>query len=185
MPGSPRRSKTSRAPSALPARQRGRTAALSGAVTLVGGSLSGWVGAVVAFTPQPFPLSSANCLEPAGPARPDAFVGVAGVYSLDQFDPGYLNGFFGGTRQAAPGAWAAGNPYVIVTANGNETIPVRIVAGSKDTVGSAISQQTFPALLSASGYNVTLTMIPGANHAAVFTAPQTAATILSVAQGRP
>jgi acetyl esterase/lipase len=159
--------------------------ASSGPITLVGGSFGGWVGAVVAFTPQPFPLSAANCLQPSASSRPDAFVGVAGIYSLDQIDPGYLTGFFGGTRQAQPGAWAAGDPYVIVPANRNETIPVRLVAGSKDTVGSAISQQTFFALLQASGYNVTLTMIPGANHAGVFESPVTPETIMGLVRRRP
>ncbi len=151
-------------------------------VTLVGGSLGGWVGAVVAFTPQPFPLSTSNCLQPAEDARPDAFVGVAGVYSFDQIDTGYLTGFFGGTQQAQPGAWAAGEPYTIVTNNRSETIPVRLVAGSRDTVGSAISQQTFAALLQAAGYSVTLTMIPGANHGQVFEAAQTVTTIISLAR---
>jgi acetyl esterase/lipase len=153
-------------------------------VTLVGNSLGGWPGAVIAFSTQPFPLDATNCLAQAGSSRPDAFVGVAGVYTLDKIDPGYLDAFFGGTRQTAPGAWAAGDPYAIVNANRNGTIPVTLVDGDRDQTVPLASTQLFTGLLTAAGYAAQLTVVPGATHDAVLTAPQTVAAILGVVRGR-
>jgi acetyl esterase/lipase len=148
-------------------------------VTLVANSLGGWPGAVIAFSTQPFPLDATNCLAQAGSSRPDAFVGVAGVYTLDKIDPGYLDAFFGGTRQTAPGAWAAGDPYAIVNANRNEPIPVTLVGGTRDQTVPLDSTQLFTGYLRIAGYTAQLTIVPGATHDSVLAAPQTVASVLA------
>ncbi len=151
-------------------------------VTLVANSLGGWPGAVVAFSPQPFPLDATSCLAQSGTARPDAFVGVAGIYSLDQIDPGYLDGFFGGSRETAPGPWAAGDPYAIVNANRNEPIGVTLVGGTRDQTVPLASTQLFTGYLRAAGYAAQLVIVPGATHDSVLTAPQTISAILPAAR---
>ena len=153
-------------------------------VTLVANSLGGWPGAVVAFSPQPFPLDATSCLAQSGTARPDAFVGVAGIYSLDQIDPGYLDGFFGGSRETAPGAWATGDPYAIVTANRDEPIGVTLVGGTRDQTVPLASTQLFTGYLRAAGYAARLVIVPGATHDSVLTAPQTISAILAAARRR-
>ena len=80
----------------------------SGPITLVGHSLGGWVGSVVALDPATF---VGGCLAD-GSGRPDAFVGLAGNYQIDTGkNESDLLMFFGGSDATTAAARAASNPF--------------------------------------------------------------------------
>ena len=78
----------------------------AGSLTLVGHSLGGWVGSVVALDSTEF---EGGCLY-GGSGRPDAFVGLAGDYDLNTnlLD---LYRFFGGRQAQTANARTASDPF--------------------------------------------------------------------------
>ncbi len=127
-------------------------------VTLVGHSLGGFVGSVVALDGTQF---GGDCLA-GGSGRPDAFVGLSGNYDLS--DPkvaGDLAVFFGGSPEDTAEARSASNPFNY--ANG-PSIPVDLVAGTDDQTVNPAAAVALNAFLSERQWNVTLTLIPGATH---------------------
>ncbi len=103
-------------------------------VTLVAHSYGGFPGAVLALSATDYATNGEGCLATAGDGRPDAFVGIAGVYTLDHIGPEFLVGFFGGDRATAPAAWGAGDFGVLVARKNRRTPPIRLVAGTNDSV---------------------------------------------------
>ena len=73
-------------------------------VTLVAHSFGSLPGAVLALSATDYATEAAGCLAATGDGRPDAFVGIAGVYTLDHVGPEFLAGFFGGDRASATAA---------------------------------------------------------------------------------
>ncbi|MFI5259369.1 MAG: alpha/beta hydrolase family protein [Candidatus Limnocylindrales bacterium] len=127
-------------------------------VTLVGHSLGGFVGSVVALNSAQF---TGDCLA-SGSGRPDAFVGLSGNYNLS--DPKVANDlqvFFGGTPEETAEARSASNPFNYATGS---PIPVDLVAGTDDQTVNPAAAVSLNAYLTERGWNVTLTLIPGATH---------------------
>jgi acetyl esterase/lipase len=132
-----------------------------GPVTLVGHSLGGWVGSVVALDADEF---KGGCLAD-GSGRPDAFVGLAGNYQIDAGEvDSDLYVFFGGSASATAAARAASNPFGYAT---RSPIPVRLVAGGWDTTVYPSASIALNAFLMKRGWNVGLTLVPGASHMSI------------------
>ncbi len=134
-----------------------------GSLTLVGHSLGAWVGSIVALDPGEF---TGGCLS-GGSGRPDAFVGLAGNYDLNRNLTDLAN-FFGGSAAQTAKARALSNPFNYAS---GASIPVRLMAGTADTtVNPAASQQLY-SFLAAKDWDVTLKMVPGANHMSTMRSP--------------
>ncbi len=127
-------------------------------VTLVGHSLGGFVGSVVALDDQEL---GSNCLAP-GSGRPDAFVGLAGNYRLASPEvAGDLAVFFGGAPASTSAARSASDPFNYAAGT---HIPVRLVAGTADAVVNPAASTALETFLQGRGWDVWLRMVPGAGH---------------------
>jgi pimeloyl-ACP methyl ester carboxylesterase len=133
-----------------------------GQVTLIGHSLGGWVGSVVALNDQEF---TGDC-PTGGSGRPDAFVGLAGNYDLGVGGSVArdLGQFFGGPTSATAAARAAGNPF---TYGKGSKIPIRLVAGTADGTVNPSATNKLNAYLAGAGWDVGLTMVPGGTHMSI------------------
>jgi dipeptidyl aminopeptidase/acylaminoacyl peptidase len=127
-------------------------------VTLVGHSLGGWVGSVVALDADEF---RGGCLA-GGSGRPNAFVGLSGNYVLTAPEvAGDLRIFFGGGPSATAAARTASNPFRYAT---GKPIPVRLIAGTADYTVKPSAARSLFAFLQEKGWNATLKLLPGAGH---------------------
>jgi alpha/beta superfamily hydrolase len=152
------------------ASQRGGVA---GPVTLVGHSLGGWVGSVVALDQSEF---VGGCLA-GGSGRPDAFVGLAGNYQIDSGENSTdLYNFFGGSASAMAEIYAASNPFNYATGT---SIPVQLVAGTDDETVDPNQSMALDTFLVKRGWPVTLTMVFGGTHTSILREPLTHAAIFS------
>ncbi len=130
-------------------------------IVLVGHSLGGYVGSVVALDQDEM---GGSCLA-AGQGRPDAFVGLAGTYLLTAPEVARdLDAFFGGSRSATRPERAAADPF---SSAGRLSIPVRLVAGDSDAVVNPIASSSLERLLSGLGWDVRLTMVRRAGHSSL------------------
>ncbi|MGC8635282.1 MAG: alpha/beta hydrolase family protein [Candidatus Limnocylindrales bacterium] len=178
-------------------------------VTLVAHSLGGFFASTEALSPDPFTPAPGACLTTSGSTKPDAFIGIAGIYSQQEITPGFLNTFFGtvggvadggsaGATSALPGSgtpgvpsvqasapadWAAGNPFALVRAHGNPGLVVRLIQGADDTNVRPAEAQSFEQALQAAGYNAVLTMVPSADHNSVLQNALTIRTVMETALG--
>lgn len=133
----------------------------SGPVTLVGHSLGGWVGSVVALDPTEF---KGGCLA-NGSGRPDAFVGLAGNYQIESGkNASDLSVFFGGSASATATARASSNPFSYATGT---PIPVRLIAGTADATVDPAASVALNSFLKGRGWDVILQLIPGATHGSI------------------
>jgi len=141
-----------------------------GAVTLVGHSLGGWVGSVVALDPAEF---EGGC--PADVSgRPDAFVGLSGNYDLTAPEvAGDLEEFFGGSADATADARHLADPFTYATGT---KIPVRLLAGTSDTTVPPSAATALNAFLTGRGWSVTLILVPNGTHDSIISANQQGAT---------
>ena len=135
-----------------------------GRVTLVAHSFGGFPGAVLALSATDYATKGEGCLATTGEGRPDAFVGIAGVYTLDRIGQEFLAGFFGGDRATAPAAWNAGDVVVLARLNGRRTPPVRLVAGTNDLVAPPATAEEFAIILRTAGFDIEVTVEDGATH---------------------
>ncbi len=149
-----------------------------GRVTLVAHSFGGIPGAVVALSTHDFATDEPACLATTGDGRPDAFVGIAGIYTLDRVGPTFLATFFGGDRTTAPDAWDAGDATTILAGKPHR-MPIRLLAGSNDLVAPEATMDEFATLLRDAGYDVTATTLDGATHDSIL---QKLATVDAVAR---
>ncbi len=174
-------------------------------VTLVAHSFGGFFAATEALSSDPFTPPAGACLTARGSTKPDAFVGIAGIYAEGEITPGFLAAFFGTSgggagggpaggsgvpaagASGAPGAtataWAAGDPFALVRARSNPGLLVRLVEGSLDTNVRPGEAQAFAEALQAAGYNATLTLVPDADHQSVLQNAVTIRTVLETALG--
>jgi len=146
-------------------------------VTLVGHSLGGWSGAIVALTPSPFTPAPGSCGPTAGSLRPDAFVGLAGDASevKDQVSGAdYLTAFLGGSATARPDAWRAADPFALVKRYpaGVDSIPIVLIQGGADTTVPPTVARSFQAALVAAGYDSRLVEVPAADHLTIMGATE-------------
>jgi acetyl esterase/lipase len=125
-----------------------------GRVTLIGHSLGGWGGSVVALTPGGVQPDSSACLFTKGSSAPEAFAGIAGA-SYDDATASAESG-------RAP------------------KIPVLIVHGDADTTQPVAMSQAFAAALVKAGLPTTLLIEPGIDHMGVLDDPATIRALLSL-----
>ncbi len=142
-------------------------------VTLVGHSLGGWVGSVVALDPTEF---QGGCLA-GGSGRPDAFVGLAGNYQISSGEnAGDLESFFGGSASATAQSRSASDPFNYA---GGSPIPVRLVAGTDDETVDPGQSKALNAYLVKQGWDVSLTMVDGGGHMTILAAQSTYDAVFS------
>lgn len=72
-------------------------------VTLVAHSLGGFFASTEALSPDPFTPAPGACLTTSGSTKPDAFIGIAAIYSQQEITPGFLGAFFGTADGGAGG----------------------------------------------------------------------------------
>jgi acetyl esterase/lipase len=135
-----------------------------GTVTLVGHSLGGWVGSVVALDATEF---QGGCLA-GGSGRPDAFVGLSGNYQISNGD-NYMDlyNFFGGSPDQTAAARAAGDPFAYAT---GAPIPVRLVAATGDESVDPANSVALNDFLAQKNWNVSLTLVPDGSHMSILDA---------------
>ena len=127
-------------------------------VTLVGHSLGGYVGSVLALGSQKFQGGCPSTVS----GRPDAFVGLAGNYDLTASSVANdLTKFFGGDATETAEARAESDPFADVTA---ASIPVRLIAGTADHTVNPAAAVSLDDYLTQRLWNVKLTLIPNATH---------------------
>jgi pimeloyl-ACP methyl ester carboxylesterase len=159
-------------------------------VTLVGHSYGGWPAAVVALTPTPFTPPTGSCNTTSGSLRPDAFVGLDGLYIEVQNHAAYpiqlLTPSVYADEASRAAALAAEDPYALAKQYpaGPGSTTIRLLYGALDQTADLAWSQSLDAALAAAGYGSTLHLVPGADHMGVLTAPETIAAILAVAKGK-
>jgi acetyl esterase/lipase len=133
-------------------------------VTLVGHSFGGFPGIVLSLSATDYAARGEGCLATTGDGRPDAFVGIAGVYTLGRIGDTFLVDFFGGDRTTAPAAWGAGDVAVLARRADRRTPPIHLIAGTMDLVAPPPSAEGLATDLRAAGYEIEVTVEDGANH---------------------
>jgi acetyl esterase/lipase len=151
-------------------------------VTLVAHSFGGFPGGVVAMSPTGFTSTSADCLTPAGSGSPDAFGGVAGVYTLDAIQESFLERFFGGSRDVVADAWDAADIVKLAQQPDARDIPLRLVAGTNDGAAPVARATALSTTFEAAGREVRAVTIQGADHVSIMGNAETLATILEIAR---
>lgn len=150
-------------------------------VTLVGHSLGGWATSVVALSSRAWPVDGRSCSRSDASPLPDRLVAVGAVTSLAQVGEGILVPFFGGTREEAPGAWAAGDPVAVAGDATARRIPVSIVLGELDGVSTTATIAPFVDALTRRSRAPAVVVAPGADHVTVLESP----ALLEAVLGRP
>jgi dienelactone hydrolase len=151
-------------------------------VTLVGHSLGGWAGAVLALTPQQYRPPAGECNETAGSLRPDRFVSIAGALDeASETDDISLSVQLG--IDAAHSADA--DPFALIDRYPPGLPPIRLtlIHGTADDQVPVKVSREFRVTAVARGYVVDLVEVAGADHHAVLSAPLTATTIMAAASG--
>jgi acetyl esterase/lipase len=136
-------------------------------VTLVAHSLGPFFASTEALSVESFEPQPGTCLTVEGSPKPDAFVGIAGIYSPTEVTSGFLDSFFGGSQAQAPAAWAAGDPFSVILETGANKIPVRLIHGEFDGNVVPQSSRDFEVALEAAGFDTQLTVIPRADHGSI------------------
>lgn len=151
-------------------------------VALVGHSLGGWGGAIVALDAVRSRPTADGCLAGTGSARPDAFIGLAGAYAgiegaADDVDWVDL---IGATSASRPDLWRVADPVAVARYSNAAAIPIVLVHGTADT-GVAVSQTTaFARALRSAGRTPRVVLVSGAGHMTLLTHPTTLTEIARV-----
>jgi alpha-beta hydrolase superfamily lysophospholipase len=106
------------------------------------------------------------CVEPAGAARVDAFVGVGGPYDA----------------AAYAGDLAPLLDLATLLENGDRSLQLRLVHGTADTRVAAANSEHALAAATAAGYNAELTLVEGGGHTIL--SAVTVPLIVALAQGK-
>ena len=149
---------------------RSRGAELGGdpaRVTLVAHSFGGFPGAVVTFSSKDYGPDEPACLEKSGSGRPDAFAGVAGIYTLDRIGQDFLADFLGGDRSTAASAWAAADAQRLIAAGGGASSLVRLIVGSEDRIAPLTAAEELASVLRDEQRDIEVTTIPTGTHDSV------------------
>ena len=127
-------------------------------LTVVGYSAGGHLASTVVLSGDQF--ASDRCTS-AAKYEVSGFVGLAGPYLADRYGPLLVN-WFGTTIQDDPDRWALGSPFgYLPTA---DPIPFVLVHGDGDQVVQLGFSDEFDAALTDSGFDVTYTILEGADH---------------------
>jgi acetyl esterase/lipase len=136
-------------------------------VTLVAHSFGGFPATVVALASHDYATDEPACLAKQGDGRPEAFVGVAGVYTLDRIGQDFLADFLGGDRSTAPDAWAAADAATLVEDGGRIAAPVRLIVGTNDFVAPMTTADELVAILEDGSRDVAVTTVLDGTHDSV------------------
>ncbi len=132
-------------------------------VVLVGHSSGAQLASLAALNPASF---RSGCPYPA--ARIDGFVGLAGPYDIHQWAD-VAAPIFAKPAIDDPGPWAAADPLALVAeGTGKDRLSILLVHGEADRDVLPGSSVSFDTLLRRAGYTVRLTLVPGADHPAVY-----------------
>jgi acetyl esterase/lipase len=156
-------------------------------VVLAGHSMSTRPVAVIGLTDTAFTPAPGSCDATAGSLRPDAWADLAGPrdeIATAASDDSELAAFFGGTREADPAAWAAGDPFALAAhrAGAATDLPIVLVQGGADS--GAADARAFQAALMASGHHSRLIEIPSADHFGTTIAKESIEAILALATAK-
>ena len=141
-------------------------------VVLVGHSAGAQLVALVGLVPEPDPAGAGDCAYPDRAA--DAVVGLAGPYDVTRTG-GLARNLFGVGQDEDAELWAAGNP--LTWADERSEVPVLLVHGESDSDVPTSFTSDFAALLDDGGHDVTVELVPGADHGDVYQ-PDTVAELL-------
>jgi acetyl esterase/lipase len=146
-------------------------------VIVVGHSLGGWAGAVLALTPSEYSPDAGACNATAGSLRPDRFVSIAGALNeatvVDDISMSAQLGI-------DPADAAAADPFALIDRY-PPGMPITLIHGTADIDVLPDVSREFGSAAVAHGYTVDLIEVEGADHHSVLTAPETIATIMAVA----
>ena len=147
-------------------------------VTLVGHSLGGWAGAVLALTPSDYPPGAGACNATDGSLRPDRFISIAGALNeATVVDDIRMSDALGIAQSDA----MAADPFALIERY-PPAMPITLLHGTEDIDVRPNVSREFRAAAVANGYDVDLVEISGADHHSVLTAPQAITTIMAVAR---
>jgi len=140
-------------------------------IVVVGHSAGANLAALAALTPE---AGSPSC--PYQPVAPDALVGLAGPYDVAQV-PEIGISLFGKAPQEAPTAWVDGNP--VHQAGNRVDLPVLLLHGEDDSDVSTSFTTGFADALKAGGHDVTVKLVPGADHSGIYQADVAAQPLIT------
>lgn len=124
-------------------------------LALIGHSAGAHLSALVAFAPDTF---GTRCPDP----KVDVFVGLSGSYDTDSY-PGFLDPFFGGSQSEVPDAWAAGNPFNLVSGIAPD-LRVLLVHGEEDQLVPVAMSEDLAAAVEPYAAETRFKLVPGATH---------------------
>ncbi len=150
-------------------------------VTLVAHSFGAFIASVVALSADAFEPAPTGCLATSGSTKPDAFIGIAGVYSQDDVSQVTLVDQFGGTKDQAQATWTSGDPYAQVAGRSNISLPIELIHGTLDNNVRPASSVDFKYALDQAGYRSQLTFIENADHSSVLQDHHTIEAVLQMA----
>jgi len=146
-------------------------------VTLVGHSLGGWAGAVLALTPSEYAPDANACNATAGSLRPDRFISIAGgLNEATVVDDIRMSDALG----IGPSDAAAADPFALIEQY-PAGMPITLIHGTEDIDVPPNVSEEFRSAAVANGYDVDLVEVKGADHHSVLTAPETITTIMAAA----
>ncbi len=150
-------------------------------VVLAAHSFGGFPAAVVSLSPKTIPPLPGGCLAVEGSPRPDAYVGIAPISTLEGISTQFLDEFFGGTRDDQPDAWAASDPLALAVLATKYLTPVSLLTGGADQTVPTSTVQPLVLALQSAGRDVRAIELPGVAHQDILARPETIAAILDAA----
>jgi acetyl esterase/lipase len=150
--------------------RRAREAGITpSAVVLFGHSSGAHLAALAALSGDHF---RGACPHPA--ARVDALVGLAGAYDVSRL-PDVAEPLFGAPPAADPAVWEEGNPLSWV--GRAPKLRVLLAHGTADDLLPTSYTTQFADALRGAGHDVTVSLVDGADHLAIFAAPVLGPTV--------
>ncbi len=139
-------------------------------VVVLGHSAGAQLAALVALAPQRF--TSDEC--PYPPVEPDALIGLAGPYDVQQAEDAAVALF--GPRRPDVADWAVGNPVLL--AQRRPGLDVLLLHGRADSVVPPAATDQFAFRLQQGGHDAQTVYVQGADHASIYSA-EVAAPIIT------
>jgi acetyl esterase/lipase len=151
-------------------------------VVLAAHSFGGFAGAVVSLSPKTVPSLPGGCLADDGSPRPDAYVGIAPISTLEGISTQFLDDFFGGTRDDEPDAWSASDPVGLATMPTKYLTPVTLLTGGADQTVPTSTVEPLLVALQGAGREVRMIEFPGVAHQDILEKPETITAILEASK---
>lgn len=140
-------------------------------VTLLAHSFGGFPLAVLSLSSRDY-AGAAPCNAPSSGGRPDAAIGIAGVYTFDRLGEDFLTEFFGGDRSSGAGArWELADPDRLALRPDARRIPILLLVGTLDVSTPLQTAQSFVGALGGDA-NARVVEIDGADHVSILESPR-------------